>query len=71
MMTPDDGWVAHRRDQVRRVARSTTPRERLEWLEEALQFAARARDARHYPGSPLTGFGRAVGDGALENRSGT
>ncbi|MDP8931188.1 MAG: hypothetical protein M3O70_22115 [Actinomycetota bacterium] len=53
------------------MARSTTPRERLEWLEEALQFAARARDARHYPGSPLTGFGPAVEDGALENRSGT
>jgi hypothetical protein len=32
------GYDGHRRDQRRRVARETTPQERLEWLEEMLFF---------------------------------
>ncbi len=69
-MTPDDGWLEHRREQIRRVARSTTPRQRLEWLEQALDFAARAQEARQYPRFPLRRVGRADEGGGLENRRG-
>lgn len=36
---PEDGWEEHRREQVRAVARRTTPAQRLAWLEGALRIA--------------------------------
>lgn len=36
-----DGWQAHRIDQILRTA-SATPLQRLRWLEEAIMFAFRA-----------------------------
>ncbi len=36
-----DGWEAHRREQLARAS-STTPMQRLQWLEEAIAFAHRA-----------------------------
>ena len=33
-----DGYDGHRRDQRRRIARETTPQQRLEWLEDTLFF---------------------------------
>lgn len=37
----EDGWEAHRIDQIRRTA-SATPLQRLRWLEDAIAFAFRA-----------------------------
>lgn len=34
-----DGWERHRRDQLLTIARRTTPAQRLEWLEAAIEFA--------------------------------
>lgn len=50
------GWTEHRREQVRAIARRTTPAQRVAWLEEALEIArqsgalasARAARARFY-----------------------
>ena len=36
--THGDGWEAHRREQLARAS-STTPMQRLQWLEEAIAFA--------------------------------
>jgi hypothetical protein len=33
------GWEAHRREQLRAIARGTSPARRLAWLEEALRVA--------------------------------
>jgi hypothetical protein len=41
---PSDGWSAHEAEQRRAWAR-TTARQRLEWLEQAKRFAARAAAA--------------------------
>jgi hypothetical protein len=38
--THGDGWEAHRREQLARAS-STTPVQRLRWLEEAIAFAHR------------------------------
>jgi hypothetical protein len=38
---PTDGWEAHRREQLL-GASTTTPLERLRWLEEAIAFAFEA-----------------------------
>jgi hypothetical protein len=35
-------WERHRREQLRRIVRETTPAQRLAWLEEAIEFARRA-----------------------------
>jgi len=35
-------WEAHERDQSLRIARETTPAQRLAWLESALEFAYEA-----------------------------
>jgi len=35
-------WEAHQRDQTLRIARDTTPAQRLAWLEAALRFAHEA-----------------------------
>lgn len=35
-------WEAHQRDQTLRIARETTPAQRLEWLESALELACEA-----------------------------
>jgi len=32
-------WKAHDKDQTVRIARETTPAQRLAWLEEVLEFA--------------------------------
>ncbi len=42
--TPDDAFEAHRREQLRAWLR-TSYRERLEWLEQAKRFAAKAAEA--------------------------
>jgi len=34
-------WKAHDKDQTVRIARETTPAQRLAWLEEVLEFAYR------------------------------
>lgn len=43
-----DGWVGHRREQIRDVARNTTPAQRLAWVEEMIELArkvgARSRE---------------------------
>ncbi|MCK7580458.1 MAG: hypothetical protein MZV65_35640 [Chromatiales bacterium] len=39
-----DGWAEHEESQ-RRAWQATTPRQRLEWLEEAKRFAKRAQEA--------------------------
>lgn len=39
-------FEAHQREQTVRIARETTPQQRLEWLEAAIEFAAAARQAR-------------------------
>ncbi|GMV42784.1 MAG: hypothetical protein AMXMBFR64_45000 [Myxococcales bacterium] len=41
---PEQGWEDHEREQVRAWLR-LTPLERLRWLEQAKEFAARARAA--------------------------
>jgi hypothetical protein len=38
----EDGWDQHRREQLRAIARETTPAQRLAWLEEALWIAQRS-----------------------------
>lgn len=56
--TPENGWEQHRREQMRAIARGTTPARRLAWLEEALRLALqsgalereRAARARHEQG---------------------
>ncbi len=39
-----DGWARHA-DEQQKAWKATTPRQRLEWLEDAKRFAARAREA--------------------------
>lgn len=39
-------FEAHQREQTVRIARETTPQQRLEWLEAAIEFAAASRQAR-------------------------
>lgn len=43
-----DGWERHRRQQIRDVARRTTPAQRLAWVEEMIELArevgARSRE---------------------------
>lgn len=45
-----DGWAEHGESQ-RRAWQATTPRQRLEWLEEAKRFAKRAQEAAKRSGS--------------------
>jgi hypothetical protein len=48
----DPGWLDHRREQIRSQLRAT-PAQRLAWLEDAIQLAARAgalpRPPQHRP----------------------
>lgn len=49
---PGQGWEDHEREQVRAWLR-LTPLERLRWLEQAKEFAAKARAAtRDADGTP-------------------
>ena len=36
-----DGWERHRREQIRDIARRTTPAQRLAWVEEMIELARR------------------------------
>ena len=44
MTEPGDGWERHRRAQLQRW-RELSPRQRLDWLWQAKQFAANAAQA--------------------------
>jgi len=44
MAEPGDGWERHRREQLRRW-RELSPQQRLDWLWQAKQFAAKAAHA--------------------------
>jgi hypothetical protein len=45
MAEPGNGWERHRREQLRRW-RELSPQQRLDWLWQAKQFAAKAAQAR-------------------------
>ena len=45
MAEPGSGWERHRREQLRRW-RELSPQQRLDWLWQAKQFAAKAAHAR-------------------------
>ncbi len=45
MAEAKDGWEQHRREQLRRW-RELSPQQRLDWLWQAKQFAAKAAQAR-------------------------
>ena len=45
MAEAKDGWKQHRREQLQRW-RELSPQQRLEWLWQAKQFAAKAALAR-------------------------
>jgi hypothetical protein len=45
MAEPCDGWELHRREQLRQWRR-LSPQQRLHWLWQAKQFAAKAAQAR-------------------------
>ena len=45
MAEPGNGWELHRTEQLRRW-RELSPQQRLDWLWQAKQFAARVAQAR-------------------------
>ncbi len=45
MTEPGDGWERHGREQLRRW-RELSPQQRLDWLWQAKQFAAKAAQSR-------------------------
>jgi hypothetical protein len=60
MAEPGNGWELHRIEQLRRW-RELSPQQRLDWLWQAKQFAAKAAEAcaeRRRPLGPTTGTGK-------------
>jgi len=48
---PDDGWERHRHERLAAIL-TTTPAQRLAWLEEAIAFARRAGALPRLPDRP-------------------
>jgi hypothetical protein len=60
MAEPGNGWELHRTEQLRRL-RELSPQQRLDWLWQAKQFAAKAAEAcaaRRHPPDQTTGTGK-------------
>lgn len=55
MADEKNGWEQHRKEQIRRW-RELSPQQRLDWLWQAKQFAAKAAQARETKptGSPAS-----------------
>jgi len=51
LVPPDDGWERHRRERLEAIL-TTTPAQRLAWLEEAIAFARSAGALPRHPDRP-------------------